>query len=87
MKISYLSINDAAIRSGLSQIQIFALLRNNVLKSSVKDNRIVVEQRILKRWLNKNPNLVTELKKDVDNRIFFINLYNYFNNSNTKTVN
>lgn len=86
MKVSFLSVNETALMTGLSQIQIFALLRNNVIKSSIINDRIVIEQRILNRWISKNTNLVTELKKDVDNRVIYISLLNYVSNYKKKRV-
>lgn len=86
MKRHLISLNEASFRSGLSQIQLQILMRNNLIKSSIDNGEIRIELRILKRWLNRNISLVTELKKDYDQRIVSINLQNYIKSHGKKRV-
>lgn len=77
MKRNLVTVNEASYRTGLSPLQIHALMRNNILRPVICDDKLFLEMRMLRRWINYNESLVRELRKESDERRLDITLINY----------
>ncbi len=68
MKQLTTTIWDASMKSGLSQLQIWALINNKIVRSVEATNFLMVDLSDLKHWMTNNRRIVYELQLDVDMR-------------------
>ncbi len=68
MKQFTTTIWDASLKTGLSQLQIWILMRNKIIRSVITTNRLMIDLSDIKGWMSDNRRIVYELLLDVDAR-------------------